>query len=63
MRQRVSQSISQAVSRSVSQLANRVQKKPTLVFKEVELHPQQAHGFAEGVRRRTLLLWTELQDL
>ena len=35
----------------------------TLVFKEVELHSQEAHGFAEGVGSRALFLRAQLQDL
>lgn len=35
----------------------------TFVFKQVELHAEEAHGFAKGVRRRALLLRTKLQDL
>lgn len=29
----------------------------------MELHAEETHGLAEGVRRRALLLRTELQDL
>lgn len=63
MRQSVGQSVRRSVAQSVSRPIVCKRRRLTLVFKEVELHAQQAHGFAEGVRRRTLLLWTELQDL
>lgn len=35
----------------------------TFILKQVELHPQEAHGFAERVGSRALLLWTQLQNL
>lgn len=38
-------------------------RRLTFVFKQVELHAEETHGLAEGVRRRALLLRTELQDL
>lgn len=38
-------------------------RRLTFVFKQVELHAEETHGLAEGVRSRALLLRTELQDL
>lgn len=46
-----------------AELRHGERRRLTFIFKQVELHAEETHGLAEGVRRRALLLRTELQDL